>query len=152
MIESFIEWLRRVVTQPRRELDRWQRAARFAYDLGRYGERQLRRDRAPQMAAALSFRSLFALVPVLIVGMIVVRAFQGTDAFVEMTKEILATLEFDQVTQTPLTSDGAPVPNTSDNLAAWLERIVNQAASVRSCTPTNLSTTFREFRCVPARN
>ena len=47
---SVMEWLRHVVTEPRSELTRWQRAVRFAYDLGRFGARQLRQDNAPQMA------------------------------------------------------------------------------------------------------
>jgi membrane protein len=89
MIKSFIQWLRRVVTQPHQELDRWQRAARFTYDLARAGGRQLGRDRAPQMAAALAFRSLFALVPVLVVGMVVVKGFGGTESFRPSTKEVI---------------------------------------------------------------
>ena len=52
-IQRVLEWLGRVITEPRHELTRWQAAVRFAYDLGRYGARQLRRDQAPQMAAAL---------------------------------------------------------------------------------------------------
>ena len=85
LIKSLAAWLRRVVTRPREELSRWQKAARFAYDLFRYGGRQLRQDRAPQMAAALAFRTLFALIPVLVVGMVVVnsnareRRVSGTD-------------------------------------------------------------------------
>ena len=63
LTQAMIRWMSRVITQPRDELDRWQRAARFAYDLAIYGGRQLRHDRAPQMAAALAFRTLFALVP-----------------------------------------------------------------------------------------
>lgn len=42
-----VTWLRRAITQPFEELNRWQRAARFAYDLGRYGAHQLREERAP---------------------------------------------------------------------------------------------------------
>ncbi len=67
-------WLKRVVSQPREELNRWQQAARFAYDLGRFGARQLRHDQAPQMAAALAFRALLGLVPVLVVGTVLILA------------------------------------------------------------------------------
>ncbi|MEM9192087.1 MAG: YihY/virulence factor BrkB family protein [Myxococcota bacterium] len=73
-------WLTRVVTQPRDELSRWERRARFGYDLSKYGARKLRQDRAPQMAAALAFRTLFGLLPVLVVGTIVVRAVGGFDS------------------------------------------------------------------------
>ena len=60
-IRQFIGSLRRAINEPFRELNRWQRAARFTYDLGRYGARQLKEDRAPQMASALAFRTLFGL-------------------------------------------------------------------------------------------
>ena len=67
-LESLVSWLRRVITQPFGELNRWQRAVRFGYDLGRFGARQLKHDRAQHMAAALSFRTLFSLLPVLVVA------------------------------------------------------------------------------------
>jgi membrane protein len=72
-------WLRHVVTEPLSELTRWQRAVRFAYDLGRFGARQLRQDNAPQMAGALAFRTLFGLIPVVVVATVLLRAFRGID-------------------------------------------------------------------------
>ena len=62
-IELVTHWLKRVVTQPLQELDRWQMAARFAYDLGRFGAHQLRQDRAQDMAAALAFRTCSGCCP-----------------------------------------------------------------------------------------
>ena len=81
-LQPVLESLKRVITQPQEELTRWQMTVRFAYDLGRYGAAQLRRDRAPQMAAALSFRTLFGLLPVMVVGAVMLRAFRGRDEFV----------------------------------------------------------------------
>lgn len=73
-IEIATQWLRRVVTQPLQELDRWQSAVRFAYDLGRFGARQLRQDRAQDMAAALAFHTLFGMLPVMVVMTAIVKA------------------------------------------------------------------------------
>ena len=87
-IDEIARWLRRVITQPRDELTRWQRTTRGMYDLGRHGYRQLRQDRAPQMAAALSYRTLFALVPVLVVAMVLLNSVRGADAFSELAGEI----------------------------------------------------------------
>ena len=53
-IEQVTDWVKRVITQPRSELTRWQKRVRFAYDLGRYGAKQLDEDNASQMAAALA--------------------------------------------------------------------------------------------------
>ena len=89
ILHSVVRWIQRVITQPREELNRWQRTVRFAYDLGWYGWRQLKNDRAPQMAAALAFRSLFALLPVIIVATVVVKAYRGTEEFLRLTRDLL---------------------------------------------------------------
>jgi len=129
--QSVLGWIRRVVTQPREELDRWQRAARFAYDLGRTGARQLRHDRAPQMAAALAFRTLFGLVPVLVVATILVKALRGTDAFMGIVHSLLASAGLDQVRIIPPAEVAAPhLAGASETLASWLEGLVEQAAMV----------------------
>ena len=101
MIQRVFKWtttcLRNIITRPREELDRWQRAARFFYDLARYGAQQLRHDRASQMAGALAFRSLFALLPVFIVGMIVIKAVRGTDSFLDLAQQLFTSLNLDDV-------------------------------------------------------
>ncbi len=130
LLKSLAAWLRRVVTQPREELDRWQKAARFVYDLFRYGGRQLQQDRAPQMAAALSFRTLFALVPVLIVGMIVVKSLRGSDGFLELTLELFTAVNLDEVRIVPPGDVAAGAVQQPITLADWLQRLVRQAAEV----------------------
>ncbi len=88
-VKATIDWLVRMATEPRTELTRWQRRARNAYDLGRFGARQLREDRAPLMAGALAFRTLFALLPVLVVVTVAVRAIKGGADFSLWTQEFL---------------------------------------------------------------
>jgi membrane protein len=122
--------LRRAATQPGEELDRWQHAARYAYDLGRYGARQLEEDRAPQMAAALAFHSLFGLAPVLIVATILVKAFVGGGAIVEPLHKLLVAAGLDRVQIIrPGEAAGAPEPGTT-TLAQWLEELTSQLTSV----------------------
>lgn len=48
--------------------------------------RSLRQDAVPRMAAALTYRTIFSLVPVLVVGFVVVRGFSGGNDYV---KELL---------------------------------------------------------------
>jgi len=95
-LEQTVAWLKRVVSSPRAELTRWQKMVRFGYDLGRYGARQLRRDRAPIIAAALSFRTLFGLLPLLVVGTILVKAFGGLDEFAGVLSEFLEKMGLDE--------------------------------------------------------
>ncbi len=119
-----VKWLRRAFTQPREELNRWQRAARFAYDLGRYGARQLSEDRAPQMAAALAFRTLFGLAPILIVATIVAKGVRGSEALISSFHELLVAAKLDEIQVLSATDVGV----ATENLAAWLENLVRQLA------------------------
>jgi len=125
--EAILHWLKRVITQPRHELSRLQRTVRFAYDLGRFGAKQLQYDRAPQMAAALSFRALFGLVPVLIVALVAVRALIGVDEFLALILQLLTWAQLDQVS---VTLPGAG-DTTSQPLSDWMRHLIGEAASVR---------------------
>jgi len=107
-------------------LSRWQQAVRFGYDLGCCGARQLHHDRAPQMAAALSFRALFGLLPTLIVATVAVRSLIGLDEFLKLINDYLAAANLHNVRLTQ-TAEGAP---ESATLATWLGNLVTQAASV----------------------
>lgn len=55
-------------------LSRLQRSVRFGYLLSVHGGKQLVRHRAPQLAAALAYRTIFSLVPVLVLVLLVLNA------------------------------------------------------------------------------
>jgi len=61
------------IRDPQAELTRLQATVRYAYLLGRHGGRQLLRHRAPLLAGALAFRTIFSLVPVLALVLITLR-------------------------------------------------------------------------------
>ena len=121
-LRPLIQWIKRVVTQPRHELKRWQKALRFTYDLGRYGTRHLRHDRAPQIAAALSFRTLFALFPVLVVCTILVRAMIGIDEFRAVVDSLLASAFGDVKIVLP-----GDATSTSTTLSDWVDELIGEA-------------------------
>jgi len=125
-MESLVSWLRRVVTQPFHELNRWQRAVRFGYDLGRFGARQLKHDRAQHMAAALSFRTLFSLLPVLVVATLLVKGLIGLEPFLKMAEELFASVGLDKIRVVP--ADG--VTDQSQTMSVWLKELFGQAAEV----------------------
>ncbi len=126
LLESVLKWLRRVITQPFDELDRWQRAVRFSYELGRVGARQLRHDRAQHMAGSLSFRTLFSLLPVLVVAMLMVKGMIGMNRFMAMTEELLAGIGLDNIRVIPASAPG----QQSQTLSVWLKHLFGQAANV----------------------
>lgn len=123
-VRQGIEWARRVVTRPGDELTRWERAARHAYQLGRHGARMLREDRAPQMAAALAFRTLFGLLPVLVVGTILVKAIGGFGAFEHQAARVFASLGLDAIRMESASGGVGPT------LSEWLLGFVAQARDV----------------------
>lgn len=72
-------WAKRVVREPLTELTRTQLSLRYGVDLFRHCGRQLLEDRAEEMAAALTFRTVFSLVPLFVLGLIIFRVFGGFD-------------------------------------------------------------------------
>lgn len=65
----------RLVSRPVAELSRAQRRLRFGADLARHSSRQLRENDSGEMAAALTYRTIFGLVPLLMVSMLAFRLF-----------------------------------------------------------------------------
>ena len=118
-IRALIEWLGRMMTQPQSELNRFQKTLRFVYDLGRHGARQLQHDRAPQMAGALAFRTLFALLPVLVLGTVLVRAFRGFEQMEKWLSRLFTQAGFDNFQVTGAANSEAPVA-AGQSLSQWL--------------------------------
>ncbi|MGI9013662.1 MAG: YhjD/YihY/BrkB family envelope integrity protein [Phycisphaerales bacterium] len=122
-----IKWVKTAITQPRHELTRWESAARFAYDLGRYGERQLRQDKAPQMASALSFHTLFGLLPVLVVATVVARTLLGRDEFMGMADRVLSSLGLYTIDLARASEDATAAAAPTDSIGLWLHNLIDQS-------------------------
>jgi membrane protein len=76
-LQAYLDWL---IHHPVAELSRAQRWLRWLVDLVRHCSRALRDDDAGQMAAALTYRTIFGLVPLLMVSMLAFRLFGAMDA------------------------------------------------------------------------
>ena len=89
MFKFFHNLLRRLriaIAKPQIEKNRLEKSATFAWDLSRHCVHQLRKDKATQMAAALTYHTLFSLLPTVVLMLVVGRAFVG-DAEIEQFKE-----------------------------------------------------------------
>src|SRR5262245_30251264 len=124
-VQPVLHWFKHVVTQPREELNRWQGAVRYSHELGVYGWKALQRDNAPEMAAALAFRPLFAFLPVVVVSTVVVRAVQGTDKFQELVASILHSANL---------YDYQLGTSTEESVGSMLEGLVKSAAGLNLAT------------------
>ena len=74
-----IDYLRAVANRPRQELTRRQNQLRYAGELVVHCGRQLQRHRAEGMAAELTYRTIFALIPVVVLGLVLFRVVGGLD-------------------------------------------------------------------------
>ncbi|QNN24228.1 YihY family inner membrane protein [Planctomycetales bacterium ZRK34] len=68
-------WLRRALTSPAGELGRGQRALKYSVELGRHCAGELRHDKAGQMAAALTYHTLFSMLPTMVLILVSLKAF-----------------------------------------------------------------------------
>ncbi len=127
LVQAVVERLARIMTQPLNELSRFQRTLRFLYDLGRHGARQLKHDRAPQMAGALAFRTLFALLPVLVLGTVLIRAFAGFEQMEGWLADWFTQLGLDEFKVTGA-ADSAIAGGES--ISEWLLGLVSQVQQI----------------------
>ncbi|MEY3025252.1 MAG: YihY/virulence factor BrkB family protein [Phycisphaerales bacterium] len=91
----------------------------------RFALSQLRGSSAPAMAANLAFRTLFGMLPVLVVATILTRAVLG-EGFLELVHRVIEAVGLNKVTVIPADgSDAAGVP-----IAPWIESLAQQAAEI----------------------
>jgi membrane protein len=79
VLDRFRGWFRRLRETPSRELSRRHRGVRFLYVRLRFLVHELKRDRADQLAAALTYHTLFSLLPMLALALVVLQAFVGSE-------------------------------------------------------------------------
>lgn len=78
--------LRNFLSEPAEELGRTRRMLHYSARLAVYCYRKLIQDRASQMAAALTYRTLFSLLPMLALALVVLGGFRGLEQYHEQFK------------------------------------------------------------------
>ncbi len=71
------EYIVDAVRSPREQLSRGQHFVRYCWDLAVHCTRQLQRHRAEGMAAELTYRTIFSLIPVVVLALVMFRIFGG---------------------------------------------------------------------------
>ena len=87
MIKRFAQYLSDAVLRPRAELTRRQRQVRHAWELVAHCWRVLRRHRAVGMAAELTYRTIFSLIHLVVLGLITFRVFGGLNEIESRVEE-----------------------------------------------------------------
>lgn len=131
---GFKERIERALTAPGEELGRWAQFARFQARLWRFCARRLRENNVAAMSAALSYRTIFAIIPVLVLALLVLKSVgaledsrQSVRSFLDASgfAQIVALRESDSAAgEQPETA--ATQPAEVINVADKIEEIVAQ--------------------------
>lgn len=116
--------------RPLHTLSRAQRRVRFALDMARLAAIRLRRNKAGFMAAALSYRVLFSMIPLLALAAVVARWSVSDGAFLQAVDDFINQLGLDSVNVSSLQSGDGHA-----GLGDWLRA---QAKGAMSINPMSL--------------
>ena len=126
------------VRRPREQLTRGQANVRYTWELAAHCWRQLLRHRAEGMAAELTYRTIFSLIPVVVLGLVMFRVVGGLDdvqakvenqlysffGVPEIPEEYLSPRQFDD--------DAASSSAESENLATEADLVDGEQSTVDS--------------------
>ena len=127
-LSETLAWLNTAVHEPRRNLDEVQQRIRNGFEIARFCLRHLAQDRAPQMAASLAFRTLFGILPVLVVFTVAARSLLGED-FQRIIGRLIDAVGLNEVQIIPPQLD-ATTPGKAVGLGDWVDGFVSTAANV----------------------
>jgi membrane protein len=83
--------VRSFIMQPAQESKRTYRYMRFWTMFTWFCTRELKRDNATQMAAALTYRTMFSLLPMLVLALVILQAFRGLESYQSKFKQSVIT-------------------------------------------------------------
>lgn len=127
---KILSWLRSAIHDPLEQLSRWERLVRYIWKVLRQGAAQLSEDSASTMAASLTYRTLFGVLPMTVVGAGVARAIMGEVRFEQFLHNAIAISGLDRVNIS--SGDDADV----STLGSWLADIVSSGMDVNVSTLT----------------
>jgi membrane protein len=121
---TIIKRLQAAIRNPIEELTQWERVIRYTWKLARQGASQLSHDRASMMAASLTYRTLFGLLPVTVVGTAVARTVMGNEQFEQYLHDGIAAVGMNQF------SLGTTDAGVLITLGSWLSGIVSSGMNI----------------------
>jgi len=94
---------------------------RVGVAIARVSRRQLRQDRATMMAAALTYRTIFSLVPLLVLSLVIIKAFFGPQGIKDALTQLM---QYTGLSELQTVSDDG-----SASITDWIERFVENASA-----------------------
>ena len=130
---TIVKRLRNAIHDPLEELSRWERFIRYVWQLLRQGASQLSQDRANTMAASLTYRTLFGVLPMTVVGAGVARAIMGESRFEAFLHHAISASGLNQVRISSVNEGELAT------LGSWLGEIVASGMNVNVAALTWIS-------------
>ncbi len=128
MIEQVREHLRRTLTQPAQELSQLGRAVRFQIELWRFCARRLHENNLMALSAALSFRTIFALIPILVLAFLAAKSLGVLEDSKRSLRGLLEASGFAEIVVVSPAAD-APTPSGAASAADQIVELVEQVES-----------------------
>jgi len=125
-INQFLELIRKIERIPQSELTRGQRFLRFMWQLWVTAYRQLRRDRAGSNAAALTFRTLFSMLPMLVLAASLTKVLVEEQTFLDSVDDLTSWFHLEDIRISVPSGSGT---ETID-LVHWVHELAVQAMSL----------------------
>jgi len=137
-LEAIRSHVRRLLTAPVDELGRWAKLLRTNIQLWRFCMRRLRENNALAMSSALSFRTIFAMIPTLVLAVVALQSFGIGQNGKKSLRRLMEAGGIDQISivQRNGTASSGPAgtqpakPATTDESvspADYIERVIDQA-------------------------
>lgn len=123
-IKPILKRIRSAIANPLEELNRGERIVRYTWKLLQQGAKQLSEDSASMMAASLTYRTLFGLLPVTVVGAGAARAIMGAERFQQFLHTTIDAFGLNTV-EVGNADDGKAV-----TLGSWLSELVTSGMSI----------------------
>ena len=131
-MKPIIKRIQKAITNPKGELTRWERFVVYLWQLSREGASQLADQRANMMAASLTYRTLFGLLPVTVVGAGVARSIMGGERFEQFLHSLVNASGLNDVSVDTATSH-------SMSLGGWIADIISSGMDINVAALTWVS-------------
>lgn len=107
IVDQFRQRISRLLTAPVEELGSWARLARSQIQLWGFCARRLQQNNAMAMSAALSFRTIFALVPTIILAFLMLKSLGVVEDQKQMLRDLMQEMGLSQISYVEESQSGA---------------------------------------------
>lgn len=114
-IRQFLARLAYGIRHPEEEVTRAQKLVADSYFFARYCASRLRRHRAPQLASALSYRTIFSIIPLLALSLVMVRGIYGEEG---IRRGLRAVMDFTGISDLAIVTNDVEAIEGADGAAA----------------------------------